>query len=601
MRWFLRSSVATLASLSLVAAHISPAFAEPQTAGMTRAGYEACYAGDEKAFRAAIEAISAKALEDGTKGIDYPALVADQWRKVGMDEILDKRVDLAVEEVRQETSWSGLAQSLVDKEKAQALATSVAERVYRSDAVKDAIENLATGVGKEVGRAIEAASQDAAGPALQCLRAFLGSRYGTTVAGAVSSEAERDFGIHGPEGGADVSSGAVLKNSTQGMAGAAILLLRRQLANMAARIGQRLAGSVLSRLVSVVAGGVGLVLIAKDLWDLRNGVLPIIADEMKSQATKDKVKEELSTTISEQIKEHIREIASKTADRIIEIWQGFRNAHMKALELAERHAGFKSFLDTVPPERLGRLDEATALVLAEGGEQAILRRLDDGSLNQAVRLLPEPAMTIARDSRSIDVAIKWNALAGDHLNKVLEYEVYRRAKPQDFTRASLAALFALDDNLAITRLAGLNREARERLFDLKPDQLKSLARGFSEAELATLSSYLTGLDKAPRERVLAAVAMAPGKMKVMSQARVRDAVISSADQAAAVDMMLRDGAGTPEVVFADFRAAWEGRVHPLLLWEKHPMGIAGLALIALLLLLMLRRLLRPPRPAAEAH
>ena len=57
----------------------------------------------------------------------------------------------------------------------------------------------------------------------------------------------------------------------------AILLVRRQLANMAARIGQRLAGSILARLVSVVAGGIGLVLIAKDIWELRNGVLPIIA------------------------------------------------------------------------------------------------------------------------------------------------------------------------------------------------------------------------------------------------------------------------------------------------------------------------------------
>lgn len=564
---------------------------------MTRAGYEACHAGDEQAFRAAVEAISAKALEDGTKGIDYPALVADQWRKIGMDEILDKRVDMAVEEVRQETSWSGLAQSLVNKEKAQALAVSVAERVYRSDAVKDAIESLATGVGKEVGRAIEAASQDAAGPALECLRAFLGSRYGSTVAGVVSGEAERDFGLRGPEGGADISSGAVLKNSTEGMAGAAILLLRRQLANMAARVGQRLAGSVLSRLVSVVAGGIGLVLIAKDLWDLRNGVLPIIAEEMKSQASKDKVKEELATTISEQIKEHIRDIAAKTADRIIEIWQGFRNAHMKALELTERHAGFKKFLDTVPPERLGRLDEVTALVLAEGGEQGVLRRLDDGSLNEAVRVLPEPAMTIARDARSIDAAIKWNALAGDRLDKVLEYEVYRRAQPEDFTRASLAALFALDDNLAIARLSGLTREARERLFDLNPDQLKSLARSFSEAELATLSSYLTGLDKGPRERVLAAVATDPGKMRVMSQVRVRDAVIASTDQAAAVDMMLREGGGPPDAIIMDFRAAWDGRVHPLLLWEKHPVAIAGLGLFALLLLLLLRRLFFPPRRA----
>jgi hypothetical protein len=599
----MRTAVSALASLSLIVGYVPPVQAgAPQAAApMTRAGYEACHAGDEQAFRAAVEAISAKALQDGTKGIDYPALVADQWRNIGMDEILDKRVDIAVEEVRSETSWSGLAHSLVSKEKAQALATSVAERVYRSDAVKDAIEALATGVGKEVGRAIEAASRDAAGPALECLRAFLGPRYGSTVAGVVTSEAERDFGLHAPEGGADVSSGAVLKNSTEGMTGAAILLLRRQLANMASRIGQRLAGSVLSRLVSVVAGGVGLVLIAKDIWELRNGVLPIIADEMKSAATKDKVKEELAKTISEQINEHIHEIAAKTADRIVEIWQSFRNAHVKALELAERNPGFKSFLDTVSPDKLARLDEVTALVLASGGEQAVLRRLDDGTLNEAVRFLPEPAMIIARDTRSIDAALKWSALAGDRLDKVLEFEVYRRAEPESFTRSSLAALFALDDSLAITRLSGLDREARERLFDLKPDELKRLARNFSEAELATLSSYLTGLDKAPRERVLAAVANTPGKMKFLSSARVRDAVISSSDQALAVDMMLRDGPGGPQVILTDFRAAYDGRVSPLLMWEKHPVAIVGLALVLLLLLLMLRRLLRPPRVAPEAR
>ncbi len=44
-------------------------------------------------------------------------------------------------------------------------------------------------------------------------------------------------------------------------------------------------------------------------------------------------------------------------------------------------------------------------------------------------------------------------------------------------------------------------------------------------------------------------------MKFLSSARVRDAVISSSDQALAVDMMLRDGPGGPEVILTDFRAA----------------------------------------------
>ena len=110
----------------------------------------------------------------------------------------------------------------------------------------------------------------------------------------------------------------------EGIAGTVVLVVRRQLANMASRIGQRIVGSILSRLVSVVAGGVGLVLIAKDIWDFRHGVLPIVATEMKSKETKDKVREELAKSIAEQINDSVKEISEKTAERVVEIWLEFR-------------------------------------------------------------------------------------------------------------------------------------------------------------------------------------------------------------------------------------------------------------------------------------
>lgn len=567
---------------------------------MTRADYEACQAADEAGFRRSIEALSLKALEAGVKTFDYRAAVDSQWRRLGMDDLLAKRVDIAVEEVRSETSWAGLAQSLIDSEKAQEISSAVAERVYRSDAMKTAIEGLVTGVGNEVGRTLELASQDAVGPSLECLRAFLGQRYGSTVAGVVSADVEHDFGLQSAAGRATVSSGAVIQKSSEGIAGAAIILMRRQLANIAARIGQRLAGSVLARLVSVAAGGVGLVLVAKDIWELRNGVLPIISDEMKSDATKSLVKDELAKTIGEQIAAHLHEIASKSADRVIGIWKDFRNAHQKALELAEKNERFRTFLDTVKPEQLARLDEVVALLASEG-ERGVLTRLDDGRLNEAVRFLPEPAMTIARDTRSIDAALGWSALAGDQLPKVLEHEIYRRASPQGFTRATLNTLLALDDHVAITRLAALAPEARDRLFGLGTDDLKRLARSFSEAELETLSRYLGGLEPEPRARVLAAVAATPGKMQSLAAPRVRDAVLASRDQARAVDMMLREGSGGPETIIEDAKAAWEGRISPVLIWEKHPLVVIAIALAGLILLLMLRRLVRPRRPANPAQ
>lgn len=563
---------------------------------MTRADYEACQSADEAGFRKAIEALSLKALQAGVKAVDYRAAVDREWRNANMDDLLDKRVDLAIEEVRSETSWAGLAQSLVDSEKAQEMAAEVAERVYQSEPMRSAVEGLTAGVGREVGRVLEGALQDGASPAVECMRAFLGQRYGSTVAGVVSRDVERDYGLDAAAGRATVSSGSVIQQSGQGIAGAALVLMRRQLANLTARIGQRLAGSILARLVSVVAGGVGVVLIAKDIWELRKGVLPIISDEMKSDATRTMVKEELAKDFEKQITAHLPEIASKSADRVIEIWRGFRNAHRHALELAAKNDDFRKFLDAVKPAQLSRLDEVMALILASGNEAAVLRRLDDGTLNEAVRFLPEPAMTIARDTRSVGSALGWNSLAGDKLPAVIEYGVYRRAEPESFSRASLERLLALNDPLAITRLAALEPQARGRLLGMPTADLKRLARGFSETELDTLSRYLVGLDPKPRDRVLKEVAATPAKMQRLASSRVRDALIASTDQSRAVDMMLREGGGGPRLILADAEAAWEGQIAPILLWEKHPMVIVGLVLAAIVLLLMLRRLFRPRRP-----
>ena len=594
-----RPAVAAITALALVNAAVAPAaIAAP---AMTRADYESCQAQDEQAFRKAIEQITIKALGAGLEGFDYKAAVADEWRKGSLDQIVDSRVDIAVAEVRDATSWGSLIQSLASREKAQELATAVAERVYRSDAIKEAIEGLAVGVAGSVGTAIELASRDAAGPALTCLQAFLGPRYGSTVSRSVATEAGRQFDLESAASGAEITSGDLVKQSSGGLAGAAILLVRRQLATLGTRIGQRLVGAILSRLVSVVAGGIGVVLIAKDIWDLRHGVLPIIATEMKSQSSKETVRAELANGIAEQIGEHVKEIGAKSAEGVIAIWHEFRAAHAKALEIAERNERFRGFLDSLPPAMLGRLDETLALVLAAEGEPGVLRRLDDGTLDEAVNRLHPAGLEIARETRSLESALAWAGVAGERLAEVAALGLHRRAEPASFTRTSLERVLGLGDRLSSVRLAGIPQAARDSLLDLDDAQLRGLARGLSEEELSTLARYLTGLEAGPRDKVLRAVAAAPARMQLLASQRVRDAVLASRDQSAAVDMMLRaDGLLDPRAAYQDMRLAWEGRIAPLLVWEKHPAAVVGLGLAVLILLAMLRRLLRPRRTASTA-
>lgn len=588
---FLQKTLTTVLAAALAVAPLAPASA----GSVTPADYETCKAADDTAFRQAIEAVTVKALSDGVSGIDYDSAVAIEWRRQDLDAVIDKRVDAAVDEVRQESSWSEIIQSLGSQDKAQELATAVAGKVYSSDAMRIAIENLAGAVGSEAGKRIEMAGQDAAGPALRCLETFLGPRYGSTVAAAVTTNAGSEFGLDASKGSASLSKGAALSQSKDGLTGAALILMRRQIGNLAQRIGSRIAGSVLSRLVTVAAGGVGLVLLAKDIWQLRHGVLPIIAEEMKSKDTKDKVRQELATRLRHEIGLNVKDIAERSAGRVVEVWQEFRRAHAKAIELAGRDASFKSFLETVAPTSFARLDEVVSLVLSKEGEGGVLARAGDGTLAKAVKDLPEAGMTIARETGSVAAALAWSATAGSDLGKIVEYEIHKRANPEDVSQATLDLLFGLGDRIAIKRVAALGRGARDVLLDLDSSRLAALARALDERELDSLAGYLKGLGKGPRERVLEAVAATPSRMQDLAAAHVRSAIVASRDQAAAVEMMLRPEGNAAAHIADDFTAVFEGRVKPVLFWEQHSLavGLAGLA--AVLVLVWLKRLVMPAR------
>lgn len=594
-------SIAGLVAFALTIAPfhgIAKARGASETTSLTRAAYEQCQTQSETAFQSAIERITINAFETSTARLDYQAIVDDAWRDVKFDTVIDSEVDASVETTTAETSWGSLISSLINQKQAQELATAVAERVYRSQRVKSKIEELATVAGEDIGKRIEFAAEDAAKPALACLQAFLGDRYGTTVTQAVTTEAQKDFTLSSEANDMDVSSGGVLKNSTGGLAGAAILLMRRQLANMARLIGARLVGNVLARLVSVVAGGVGLALIAKDLWELRNGVLPIIADEMKSPETKQKVRQELAESIKTEMKSQVRSIASNASQRIVSIWREFKSAHNTALEWAERDDKFKTFLDNVRPEKLAQLDEVIYLIRSAEGDAGLTTRLADGSLEQAVKVIPKEAMTIARETRRLDDALHWHALAGNQLNGVIENGLHRSTTPNTLTSIELTQILSMNDKTAANRLASLPPEMRRVLLSLEAATVRKLAMRLDSAQLAVLTQYLNGLETTPRQTLLNAIAEQPARMVVLGSQRVRKAVVSSADQTAAIDMLLKTQSRfEPGRALGDAKLVLEGKISPILLWDAHPSLIVLALVLAAIILLLARRIFRRPAKA----
>src|SRR5512137_3016030 len=209
--------VAAAAILSLVTSSVAPVLAASTGSS---GDYAACHTTSEADFRKAVYEITAAALARGTSDIDYRAAVGDEWRRLDVSRTLDAEVDKAFESVKDEQSWGSLLQSLGSENKARELTTALTERVYRSPAMQKAIEDLATGVGRGIGGRIEIATSDAAGPAIECMKAFLGPRYGSTVAGIVTGTAGKEFQVDPATAGVDVSAGGVLNQTAGGITGA---------------------------------------------------------------------------------------------------------------------------------------------------------------------------------------------------------------------------------------------------------------------------------------------------------------------------------------------------------------------------------------------
>ena len=585
-----RRLISSLTAASLILMPIASARAKaPERAAS--AG-QLCQDQTISGFRGEVQKITETAITRGLSNVSYKALVLDGWRKNDLDKIINNEVDNAVAEVADESSWKDLVKSLAYKEKAKELAINVAERVYRSENVTKSLDSLSQGVGVAIGKRIELATLDAAAPTMRCVRAFLGNRYGQTVADIVSADTGKEFDVDPRALQADVGKGDVLVSGSGVIAGTVILMVRRTVSQMARRVGQRVVGAVLGRLVSVVAGGVGLVLIAKDIWDMRNGVLPIIAAEMKSNASNEKIREELVSVLKSQLGDQAKILSAHTADKVVAIWQEFRRVHAKVVELSLKHEGFKSFLDTVNRGDMPRLDRVAAIILANEGEAGILKRLDNGTLNEAVKKFDNDALQIAEDTNSLEQSFGWLKLTGAKLKPILEYDIHRRAKHTDFTPSGLAKTMALNDRLAITRLTDLTREARTPLFELDGEKLKKLAREFNTAELETLSRYLTGLKPAAKSRIINAVAFNPVQFRKISSTAIREAILTSEDQQAAVNLMLRTSSmmDLPNIP-KDIQLAFDGRINPRLVWEKHTLPVIIIGFIGFIFFAIFWRLI----------
>ncbi|WKW52193.1 hypothetical protein [Rhodomicrobium lacus] len=542
-----------------------------------------------------IRELATTSLKTELTAIDYMTLVNQYWAKADVNARIDREIDAAVEAVRADSSWADRAYSTISQSRATLYATAVAERAYTSQAFRDAINELATGVAKEAATRIEKATSRISNPIIACVQTALQSRYGGAVAQVFAQESQRNLdAAAADQSPAKIETGDLVATNAGSISGLVLIVTRRVIGKIVQSVGTRVAGMVASRIVSSVAGLAGLALIAKDIYDAGDGVFPIIAERMKSDETKLLIKEEIGKSIQTDIGQQVEVIADETAERIYTVWLDFRQKYNRLLALSEKSPAFADFLKNRRLDQIGRLGQIVDIVSGtEGGEAAVLARVANGSLNRALLDLSDAALVIAEEQKSIDKALRWTQVAGRELPRVVELGVYRWLPVEGLTTETLQKILAINDRIAVGRIANLSPEARDFILSLPGDQVREFARRLNDRQLAAFADYERNLEPSAAKRLLRAVTDDPSVMRDLTAEGIREGILGSRDQLAALEMMLQEapslfGYGR---ILKDAALVSGGNVAFRVFWERYWLAVLVGFFLILVVLSWLRRLL----------
>jgi hypothetical protein len=543
--------------------------------------------------RAKITEVAETGLKTELAGVNYSALVDTYWANAKVGERIDREVDAAVAAVRADSSWLDRAYSNVSQATAERFATAVADRAYNSAEFRAAIEDVATGIGREIGSRLEEVTSRIASPVVACVQTALQSRYGMAISDVFARESQRTLDVTAEEGRAKINPSDLVLTNVASISGIVLIVTRRVIGRMVASLGTRIAGAVAARIVASITGIIGLALIAKDIYDAGEGVFPIIGERMKSEDTKALIRAEIAKSIETEVTEQLGAIARETSERIYAIWLDFRQRYERLLGLAEANESFAAFLKDRRLDQIDRLGQLVDIITGTEGRDGVFKRVSDGSLNRALLNLTDAGVQVASDRKSIEDGLRWTQLAGNDLPRVVDLGLHRIIAPGDITPDALRKLLALPDRGAITRLAQLDPGAREAILSLPVAQVRDFTRQLNERQLAAFADYRNRLDPAAARRLLQAVTENPRVMLDLTSPGLAESVLNSRNQLAALEMLIRGDEWLVSYgrILNDIQLVRDGAVQPRVFIARYWISVGVAAVIALILLLWLKRLI----------
>lgn len=600
-RWVWLLSSLLIAGLVLPAA---PALATPGVQATPTSQNDAlrdCSAIAEETLQDELNAVTQQIFAGQMAALDLDAIIARQWVALEMDQAMDAAVAQAVARVQGETELWNKFLSAWSPDLARELTLAVATYTFDAPALRAQMEELAVAVSRDIADELVLASVDSASAVLYCMQTFIDTNYSAAlvrafesrVAAATTSTQLVDAGAASP----DIL--ALVGEHRLALGGVGVIIAaqitRKIMTSVAQHISQRVAGRIVGRVLGRVGTSVvplagwliGAGMIAYDLYESRDGALPQIEAALNSAAVKAGVRDEIAASIRLELASEAPELARSVANDLFAEWRTVKRTIRQVLDLAAEDPAFAEVLAALrTQDELARLVQLVSIVQGAGGRAALDAAVADGTLRQ-VSALPDAAVTLVRDSGSLQAALEWHAVAGSRLNEVVALEVHKHLTPDQVDLAQLDALLALDDKIAVARLALLPPDVTAALLQLADANLTALANLLTPDELAWLAAQLPELSLAQRNQLVARLLSQPETIAALQRLGDIETLAGVADLDASITFLTGSQSGLDYL--ADVGSALTGAVAPRLFWAKYGLwptvgGGAGLLIIVLVAL-----------------
>jgi len=214
--------------------------------------------------------------------------------------------------------------------------------------------------------------------------------------------------------------------------------------------------------------------------------LPEIQSSLKSLKTKSTIRNEIASVVEQELRNESPQISQAISTDVYAQWIEFQREFKEVLSLAKEIPKFKEILKTYG---LPKVSSLIGVALSNVDRSQIEEAIQSGKFERVLSLPPR-SWDILTTSHDFSKIIDWANLAGNKIDDVVEFELYKYINPDELDRRTLNDILVIRDHSTISNLAMLDIQSIRSLLKIFSHNLTKITDDLSQKDLTQLADYI---------------------------------------------------------------------------------------------------------------